>query len=135
MSCSKIIHDKGYRLTPQRMMVLDVLHRTDDHISAEEIFKDVKATYPYANISTVYRTLELLKKLDLITEIDMGDGCIRYHLLEKGHHHHLICNKCGKVVDLPESFLQELKVKLADKYDFEADIKHMAVFGICSDCR
>jgi Fur family transcriptional regulator, ferric uptake regulator len=135
MSCSKIIHDKGYRLTPQRMMVLDVLHRTDDHISAEEIFKEVKAAYPYANISTVYRTLELLKKLDLITEIDMGDGCIRYHLLEKGHHHHLICNKCGKVVDLPESFLQELKVKLADKYNFEADIKHMAVFGICSDCR
>jgi len=117
------------------MMVLDVLHRTDDHISVEEIFKDVKAAYPYANISTVYRTLELLKKLDLITEIDMGDGCIRYHLLEKGHHHHLICNKCGKVVDLPESFLQELKVKLADKYDFEADIKHMAVFGICSDCK
>jgi Fur family ferric uptake transcriptional regulator len=135
MSCSKIIHDKGYRLTPQRMMVLDVLHRTDEHISAEEIFKEVKAAYPYANISTIYRTLELLKKLDLITEIDMGDGCIRYHLLEKGHHHHLICNKCGKVVDLPESFLQELKVKLADKYDFEADIKHMAVFGICSDCR
>jgi Fur family ferric uptake transcriptional regulator len=122
-------------LTPQRMMVLDVLHKTDDHISAEEIFKDVKTSYPYANISTVYRTLELLKKLDLVTEIDMGDGCIRYHLLEKGHHHHLICNKCGKVVDLPESFLQELKVKLADKYDFEADIKHMAVFGICSDCR
>ena len=135
MSCSKIIHDKGYRLTPQRMMVLDVLHKTDDHISAEEIFKEVKASYPYANISTVYRTLELLKKLDLVTEIDMGDGCIRYHLLEKGHHHHLICNKCGKVVDLPESFLKELKVKLADKYDFEADIKHMAVFGTCSDCR
>jgi Fur family ferric uptake transcriptional regulator len=117
------------------MMVLDVLHKTDDHISAEEIFKEVKAFYPYANISTVYRTLELLKKLDLVTEIDMGDGCIRYHLLEKGHHHHLICNKCGKVVDLPESFLKELKVKLADKYDFEADIKHMAVFGTCSDCR
>jgi Fur family ferric uptake transcriptional regulator len=135
MSCSKIIHDKGYRLTPQRMMVLDVLHKADYHISAEEIFKEVKAAYSYANISTVYRTLELLKKLDLITEIDMGDGCIRYHLLEKGHHHHLICNKCGRVVDLPESFLQELKIKLADNYDFEADIKHMAVFGICSDCK
>jgi Fur family ferric uptake transcriptional regulator len=117
------------------MMVLDVLDKTDYHISAEEIFKEVKSAYTYANISTVYRTLELLKRLGLITEIDMGDGCVRYHLLEKGHHHHLICNKCGKVVDLPESFLQELKEKLADNYNFEADIKHMAVFGICSDCR
>ena len=135
MSCSQTIHDKGYRLTPQRMMVLDVLHKADYHISAEEIFQQVKAVYPYANISTVYRTLELLKKLDLITEIDMGDGCIRYHLLEKGHHHHLICNKCGKVIDLPESLLLELTKKLEDKYQFQADIKHLALFGICSDCR
>jgi Fur family ferric uptake transcriptional regulator len=117
------------------MMVLDVLHKADYHISAEEIFQQVKVVYPYANISTVYRTLELLKKLDLITEIDMGDGCIRYHLLEKGHHHHLICSKCGKVIELPESLLVELKKKLEDNYQFQADIKHLALFGICSKCR
>jgi Fur family ferric uptake transcriptional regulator len=135
MSCNQTIHDKGYRLTPQRMMVLDVLHKADYHISAEEIFQQVKALYPYANISTIYRTLELLKKLDLITEIDMGDGCVRYHLLEKGHHHHLICNKCGKVIELPESLLAELKKKLIENYQFQADIKHLALFGTCSSCK
>lgn len=135
MSCSQVLHDKGYRLTPQRMMVLNVLHKAEHHISAEEIYQQVKSVYSYANISTVYRTIELLNKLDLIAEIDMGDGCVRYHLLEKGHHHHLICSKCGKVTELPESLLKELNKKLLDNYNFKADIKHLALFGLCSNCK
>lgn len=135
MSCTEVLRKKGYRLTPQRIMVVDVLHRVEHHISAEEIFNQVKSVYPYANISTVYRTLELMKKLDLITEVEMGDGCVRYHLLEKGHHHHLVCSKCGKVMDMPESLLQELEKRLSRDYHFKADLKHIAVFGLCSDCQ
>ena len=135
MGCSKVLQEKGYRLTPQRLMVLDVLHSADQHISAEEIFSRVQAKYPYANISTVYRTLELLKELNLITEIDLDDGCIRYHLTEKGHHHHLICAKCGKMIDLPEHILVPLKETLLNDYKFEADLQHLAVFGLCQECR
>jgi Fur family transcriptional regulator, ferric uptake regulator len=135
MSCQQILREKGYRLTPQRMMVVDVLHSADNHISAEDIFQKVKAAYPYANISTVYRTLELLKKLDLVTEIDTGEGCLRYHHREKGHHHHLVCSKCGKVAELPESLLTNLQKTISRDYGFEPNLNHLAIFGLCSECK
>jgi Fur family ferric uptake transcriptional regulator len=134
MSCSQALKRKGYRLTPQRMMVVEALHGIEGHVSAEEIYAQVKARYPYANISTVYRTLELLKELGLVTEIALGDGCVRFHPVEKGHHHHLVCQKCGRLIDLPESALAPLEATLSDMYQFKADLKHMAVFGLCSKC-
>ena len=135
MSCSQALQEKGYRLTPQRMMVIEALHSVDQHISAEEIYSKVRVRYPYANISTIYRTLELLKELRLVSEIDLGDGRIRYHPAEKGHHHHLVCNNCGKIIDLPESTLLPLIETLARDYKFRADLKHLAVFGLCADCQ
>ena len=135
MSCKQTLQKKGYRLTPQRIMVLDALHSVDGHISAEEIFAKVKAKYTYANISTVYRTLELLKELGLINEIDLDDGRVRYHHAEKGHHHHLICSKCGNVIDLPESAFLKLTQDLARDYKFKADLRHLAIFGLCSNCQ
>ena len=135
MSCGQALKGMGYRLTPQRMMVVEALHGADKHVSAEEIYAQVRARYPYANISTVYRTLELLKELGLVTEIALGDGCVRFHPAEKGHHHHLVCQKCGKIIDLPESALAPLEGALSDMYQFKADLKHMAVFGLCSQCQ
>jgi Fur family ferric uptake transcriptional regulator len=116
-------------------MVLDALHSVDSHISAEEIYAQVKAKYAYANISTVYRTLDLLKELGLVNEIDLDDGRVRYHLSEKGHHHHLVCSNCGKIIDLPESALLKLTETLACDYQFKADLKHLAVFGLCANCQ
>lgn len=135
MSCSQELQERGYRLTPQRIMVLDALHGVDKHISAEEIYVQVKAKYPYANISTIYRTLDLLKELDLVTEIDLGDGRVRYHHAEKGHHHHLVCSKCGKIINLPEATLLSLTDALARDYQFKADVKHLAIFGLCAECQ
>jgi len=125
----------GYRLTPQRMMVVDALHDADKHVSADEIYDRVKAKYPYANISTVYRTLELLKELGLVNEIALGDGCVRFHPSERGHHHHLVCQKCHNIIDLPESVLVPLADTLSEKHKFRADLKHTAVFGLCSQCQ
>ena len=73
------LRELGYRLTPQRMLILAALRDSDDHISAEEIHARVRAKYPHVNISTVYRTLELLKSLGLVTETDLGEGRVRYH--------------------------------------------------------
>jgi len=122
-------------LTPQRLMVVEALHGADRHVSAEEIYAQVKAKYPYANISTVYRTLELLKELELVTEIALGDGRVRFHPAEKGHHHHLVCQRCGGIIDLPESALNSLEKILLDEYQFKTDLNHMAVFGLCSNCQ
>ncbi|MCK4403427.1 MAG: transcriptional repressor [Dehalococcoidia bacterium] len=135
MSCHKVLQEKGYRLTPQRMLVIEALHRADGHISAEEIYEQLHSRYPYSNISTVYRTLELLKELNLVTETDFGDGRVRYHVAEKGHHHHLVCHRCGKITDLDESALYPLKDTLLHDYGFEADLRHLAIPGECSECR
>ena len=126
---------KGYRLTPQRIMVVDALHSVESHISAEEIFGKLKEKYPYANISTVYRTLELLKELGLAAEIEIGDGIARYHAREHSKHHHLICNKCGKTIELPEAELQPLAASLLRSHKFKADVSHLALFGLCSQCQ
>ena len=127
--------EMGYRLTPQRQLILDAMQESDDHISAEEIHSKVREIYPHVNISTVYRTLELLKTLGLVTETDMGGDRFRYHLAEKGHHHHLICEQCGATLDIDESALSQLKRTLLKEYGFKANISHLAIFGRCARCR
>jgi len=126
----------GYRLTPQRLMILKSVEDAAGHISAEEIHDQVRARYPQMNISTVYRTLELVKKLGLVTETDLGDGRVRYHCMGKGsHHHHLVCEKCGEIIDMEESVLSPLWAEIQQKHDFKVSMKHLAFFGRCARCR
>lgn len=129
------LREKGYRLTPQRLMILAAITGSDEHVSAEEIYAQVTARYPHVNISTVYRTLELLKKLGLVYEIDLGEGRIRYHAEESGHHHHLVCQKCNRVTDIAETTLSSLRDILFREYGFQAELRHMAIFGLCQECR
>ena len=128
------LSEQGYRLTPQRMLVLSAIANSDNHISAEEIYAQVIAKYSHVNISTIYRNLELLKRLGLVTETDLGGGRVRYHPADKGHHHHLVCQECGKIIDLDESVLTSLKSRLLREYKFNADLRHLAIFGRCANC-
>ena len=128
------LSQKGCRITPQRLMILEAIEGASGHISAEEIYQDIRKRYPGLNISTVYRTLELLKEMNLVTETDMGDGRVRFHSLGHEHHHHLVCSKCGKVIDLDEETLSPLTDVLSEKYGFRADLKHLAIFGRCKNC-
>ncbi len=116
-------------------MILSAIENSDDHISAEEIYAQIVAKYPQVNISTVYRTLELLEQLGLVTETDLGGGRVRYHPADKGQHHHLVCQECGAVIDLDDSLLSSLKNTLLREYKFSADLKHLAIFGRCSRCK
>ncbi len=124
----------GYRMTPQRAMIVDAIENSHNHISAEEIYSSVVTRYPHVNISTVYRTLDLLKAKGLVTETDLGNGRVSYHPTSKGHHHHLVCHECQAIIDLEESVFIELKSKLKNQYGFMADIEHLAIFGHCSKC-
>ena len=135
MSCTETLREQGYRLTSQRQKILSVIHGSDHHISAEEIYEQVRAKYPNVNISTVYRTLELLKELELVTETDLGGGKFRYHSADKGHHHHLVCRKCGLVFELEDSVLIPLEGIILREYGFRADLTHLAVFGNCVECQ
>ena len=115
-------------------MILSAIESSDDHISAEEIYSQVVAKYPNVNISTVYRTLELLKRLRLVTSTNLGGGRVGYHPVDKGHHHHLVCRECGAIVDFDESVLASLMNILLHEYKFIADLRHLAIIGRCINC-
>jgi len=134
-SLLEILRQQGYRLTPQRMMVLEAIEESEDHISAEEIHARARAKYPYINISTIYRTLELLKKMGLVTETELGGGRFVYHPVGKAQHHHLVCRKCGRVRDIDAAVFQQLKDDLKANYGFNADFEHIAIFGTCENCK
>ena len=76
-----------------------------------------------------------LKELNLVAEADLGEGRVRYHITEKGHHHHLVCRSCGKIMDPEESVLHPLEDTLLQRYGFNADLRHLAISGECEGCR
>ncbi len=121
-------------MTPQRLMIVAAIENSTDHISAEEVFSQVLEKYPNVNISTVYRTLDLLEELGLVTKTDLGGGRVRYHPADKGHHHHLVCRECGAIIDLEEATLTPLKEALLKEYNFVADLRHLGIWGRCMKC-
>jgi Fur family ferric uptake transcriptional regulator len=134
MSCFRLLKERGYRLTPQRAVILDILHRAEKHITPEEIYEEARAKYPEVNKSTIYRTLELLERLGLVDEADLGGDKLHYQHAEKGHHHHLICQRCGRVFDVDEAVLDSLKESLTRDHRFVPDMRHMGIFGYCLTC-
>lgn len=127
------LKNSGHRLTPQRVMVLAALAARPGHIGVEEIYQHVHARYPYIDVATVYRTLQLLKSLHLVTELDVG-GAARYELTETNLHHHMVCMGCGTASDFSTSYLEEFRQHLAGEFGFEPDLEHFAIGGLCSAC-
>ena len=128
------LREAGYRLTPQRMMVLQAIAESGGHVTAEAIHKRVVQTYPYLDIATVYRILQLLKRLHLVTEIDLGGESARYEVAEPNKHHHMVCRECGRTFDLSPSYLEELRARLNIEFGFEPDLEHFAIGGLCAGC-
>ena len=129
------LREVGYRLTPQRMMILSIFNESEGHITAEAIHERVCRDYPFVDISTVYRTLQLLKKLRLVTDTDLGSGVVQYELSERGRHHHLVCRACGYTAPLDASLLEPLARRIEKTHRFRADLEHFAIFGLCSQCQ
>jgi len=139
MSCEsetvQVLRDRGHKATPQRLMILSVLRHADGHLTAGNILDQVKIDYPYVDVSTVYRTLSVLKELRLVSETDMGTGDTTYEWLRKqGRHHHLICRECGNVASLDDRFLEDLGAQILADSGFKPDIDHFAIFGLCVGC-
>jgi Fur family ferric uptake transcriptional regulator len=129
------LSEKGYRLTPQRGIILSVLSKSEGHISAEDIYRLIAERHPCINISTVYRTLELLLRLGMIVRADMGDGLERYQCVDKSNHHHLVCSSCGRIIEVEENMLEEFQQEAKRRYGFDVQKKHLAFSGLCKDCR
>ncbi len=134
MSCDITLKKRGLKLTPQRRLIVDIIHDTGAHVTAEEITSCVQSKMPGVHKSTIYRTLELLEEAGCVFKSEMGDQFI-YHHAEEGHHHHLVCSKCGKTIELDENVFAPVKRSLGEKYGFRIDLKHVVISGLCKDCR
>jgi len=134
----------GYRMTVPRQAIIEALSGTDKHLSAEEIYIKVHKTYPSVGLTTVYRTLEILSQMALVSKFDFGDGRARYELnegKEKEHHHHLICTACKRVINYTEfideelEFLKRAEKGLSKKYNFDINDHTIQFYGLCEKCR
>ena len=121
-------------MTPQRLLILELLFADGGHTTADEIFAAAVVRYPYLNISTVYRTLELLRDVGIVSETDLGDGKRHFALLSDDRHHHLICLHCGYVEEVEDQPFDVLRIGLLQAHGFEARIDHLAIFGACQAC-
>jgi len=124
----------GYRVTPQRQLVLEAVARLD-HGTPEEIGAQVRKTARGVNISTIYRTLELLEQIGMVTHTHLEHGAPSYHLAADAHHVHLKCRVCGRVTEVGPDAIRPLITMLEERHGFETDVGHLTVFGRCADCR
>ncbi|MEU6800482.1 Fur family transcriptional regulator [Streptomyces neyagawaensis] len=127
------LRQRGYRLTPQRQLVLEAVD-TLEHATPDDILAEVRKTASGVNISTVYRTLELLEELGLVSHAHLGHGAPTYHLADRHHHIHLVCRDCTTVIEADVSVAAEFTDKLRETFGFDTDMKHFAIFGRCADC-
>ena len=132
---TQALRQKGYRLTPQRVMLLAALGQRQGHMSVEELYEQVRRQYAYIDLATVYRSLQLLTKLHLVAEIRAG-ATTRYELVHpETPHHHMVCEECSAAFDLPPQYLDDLKALLVQEVGFEPHMEHFTLSGLCRRCR
>lgn len=130
---NKILHQAGRRVTRQRMLILEALRENGDHLKASEIHRLARRKAPRVSLSTVYRTINVLKEVGVIEEVHLGGEHRRYEIKGEGHHH-IICQGCGKVIEFQCPFSEGLMHDLGEEYDFEITGAHLDLLGCCAEC-
>ncbi|MCD6425419.1 MAG: transcriptional repressor [Anaerolineales bacterium] len=129
------LRQRGYRITPQREMIIQAVSHSPVHITAEEVAEQLRVHTQAISIATVYRTLDMLWQEGFALRNDLGEGRIVYSTVLHGPHIHLVCRKCNKVIDADVEILNSLSQDLQSIYNFQSDLDHFSIFGVCSDCQ
>lgn len=127
------LREEGFRITPQRVSIVEYLLKTEDHPSAEHIHKVIQKKYPMVSLSTVYKTLDLLKQKKLVNEIEV-EGETRFDAHTDAHIN-LVCMNCGKIEDVDEDTLKDIQIKAAKKSKYLILKGNFELFGYCSNCK
>lgn len=128
------LRESGHRLTPQRAAVLAAVERLG-HATPEQVYAEIQGSDGTANLSTVYRTLELLDELGVIRHAHLSDRAPTYHARTDHEHVHLVCRGCREVISVGEAAARAAIGPLVAPHDFEPDYGHLVVFGICANCK
>lgn len=129
------LRQAGYRVTPQRQLILDAVCKLGGHVTPEEVYDQVKTVTPSLNRATVYRTLHFLSEQRIITVTQMRDGRFGFELAGEKPHHHLVCQQCEASLEIPHTLLNQLYNQIEAEYDFAIDMNHISFFGLCKHCR
>ena len=133
---AEYLANENLKMTPQRRIILDTLLKRNDHLSSEELYALVKKRDASIGQATVYRTLKLLSDSGLIEPLDFADGVTRYEpSYGKDHHDHLICERCGKNIEIVDEIIEHRQEQLAEKHGFTLQRHKMYLYGVCSGCR
>lgn len=127
------LRSRGLRLTAQRQLVLEAVYALG-HATPDQVHAEVAKTAAGVNITTVYRTLELLEELGLVTHAHLSHGSTTYHGVTEDQHVHLVCRSCGEVTECSSRLLAPLADTLQQEDGFLVDIGHVALFGLCAGC-
>jgi Fur family transcriptional regulator, ferric uptake regulator len=133
-SLAAVLRSRGLRLTAQRQLVLEAVYELG-HATPDQVHAKVSATAAGVNITTVYRTLELLEELGLVTHAHLSHGAPTFHAVGADQHVHLVCRSCGGVSEVSPGVLSQLSATLDMEHGFLVDIGHVALFGVCARCR
>jgi Fur family ferric uptake transcriptional regulator len=129
------LRQAGFRLTPQRALILDVVYHAEGHLTVEEVHERVRASLPFVDLSTVYRNLQFLRQEGLIGELRLEGQPVCYEAVRAGQeHHHAVCTTCGRMLSLETDDLAEMAHLLLIKYGFRAHLVHMLIPGTCASC-
>lgn len=129
-----IMRQRGYRVTPQRQLILDAICERSGHTTFEEIYARVRAKSDAVNRATVYRTLDFLVGLRLVVAADIGGGHSVYEIAGDTPHHHLVCLRCRQVQQISHEAVKDLFTKIEQEQHFHVETDHLALFGLCQQC-
>ena len=128
------LHAQGYRLTPQRQLILEAVRRAETHVTPEQVYDRVHRRQPTISRATIYRTLDFLCEVRLIHAMRWA-GQMYYEIVGEEPHHHLICRACGAIEQLDHALLTDLIGAVQKQHGFDVDMDHIALFGLCRTCR
>jgi Fur family transcriptional regulator, ferric uptake regulator len=130
---AEVLRSRGLRLTAQRQLVLEAVHELG-HATPDQVHTKVSEVAAGVNITTVYRTLELLEELGLVTHAHLSHGAPTFHAVVEEQHVHLVCRKCQAIEEVPSEMLDQLAEMLGKERGFDLDVGHVALFGECAGC-
>ena len=134
-SSERRLRQAGIRMTAQRKLVLDILARASSHLNASEIYERGQRQDARPSLATVYRTLNLFKNRGVVRELHLNEKHHHYELRSKGDHSHLVCRKCGRVIEVDSAPLVAAAIATGEAYGFEIASAHVELAGYCADCR
>jgi len=134
MDLECILRARGRRITPQRKLVFNIIQEHGGHLSADEIYSLAKQKMPRISLSTVYRTLEVLREIGLISELHL-DGENRYEIQRGEEHQHLICLGCGRVIEFKCTHCARMHQDLAAQHGFKITGSRVELLGYCAECQ